>query len=447
MVGDGGVTLLESEGLQRPFRAAAWALPVIIAAGSIGYIYRFPLLVGNASPFRVTGVLLTLAFVFRVLSVSRADAAWLIGRLLVPAMLSAAVTVVAIGEYAYRSVPEGYVTDVSAQTVNLIVFLLVIGYVASRAALIRVLKAYVAMSFVEAAIAVYAFTTGDLLFAATIQERGTVYYSDLNLINEGDGLRRLNGTFFDPNFYGIYLVTVVALASWLLLNGYRSLYIKAAIPLSVLLVFVSVSRTAMVGLFVIAAVLFLEGRARKLVLVTGILGLLVFSYYGFLFSESPLLERLLSGQSAAERLHLMSRGLTGFANSPILGSGTNALIDPETGISTAHSMYLSVLGKFGLLGAAAYFLFVLWPLGAARSPRTHSLDQTLVRLCILPIAAMYLTYDFFQFLEFQFVVYGIAYAVLSVDKSGDGSKIASRTVYIAGPALRSAAEQPFKTLT
>jgi O-antigen ligase len=112
-------------------------------------------------------------------------------------------------------------------------------------------------------------------------------------------------------------------------------------------------------------------------------------------------------------LEFFARGLSAFARAPVVGSGTASLIDPASGLATAHSVYLSVLGKFGLIGGLAFAAFIFGPIIVSFSRRAAAVgDRLLAALCVLPLTAMYLAYDFFQFLEFQFVVYAIAYAAV-----------------------------------
>ncbi len=115
-----------------------------------------------------------------------------------------------------------------------------------------------------------------------------------------------------------------------------------------------------------------------------------------------------------DRVAFAERGLTAFFRAPVFGSGTLALIDPGSGFSTAHDVYLTILGKFGIIGAIAYGAFIFFPVLISGNEARTIGDRTLAALCVLPLAAMYLSYDFFQFLEFQYVIYSIAYAAILV---------------------------------
>ena len=205
----------------------AWFVPSVIALGCIAYVYRFPVGFGNLSLFRVSGLLVGSAFFVRLLSTTREQACAMLRRLLLPFCTVCGITVIVFGEVAFRSLPPAYASDASVQTLNVLILLLVVAYIDTRDVLVRVLYAYVLFSYVEAALAVNALITGQLAFSNLIAEQGAEYYSDLQLVNESDGLRRLTGTFFDPNFYGVYLCTVVAFASWLLMHGSRSRAVSA----------------------------------------------------------------------------------------------------------------------------------------------------------------------------------------------------------------------------
>jgi hypothetical protein len=414
----GGDTSLRKMRLPERSSAGRWLLPSLIALGCIAYVYRFPVGIGNASLFRLNGLIIGLVVAVRFLGWSARQAAQSLQQLIVPFCVVGAITLIAVGESAVRVLPSAYAADSLVQTINAVIFLLVFAFIDSRGALLKLIRAYVAVSFIEAGIAVEAFISGKLMFSELVAEKGADFFSDLSLVNESDGLRRLTGTFFDPNFYGIYLCTVVALASWLLLRQEGSRTEKIAVALSVVLIFLTASRTAMIGLCVVGAVLLVtEKRARRMLIVATLVVAPFIVGAFVLFSASPLLERILSGQSFEDRMAFAARGMAAFARSPILGSGTIALIDPDSGFATAHDVYLSVLGKFGIIGAGVYAAFIFSPVIVNGRNGKAIGDRTLAALCVLPLAGMYLSYDFFQFLEFQYVIYAIAYAAIFINHS------------------------------
>lgn len=401
-------------------RIANWLTPFLIAFGCIAYVYRFPVMIGNASLFRVDGIVIGLVILIRLINGSALSNTKLLSRSTVPFCVSGILTLVAVGETAVRVMPPVYAAGSLVQTLNVIIFLLVFAFIDSRATLLRLIRAYIVVSVLETVIAIDALITGKLLFSSLIEKNGAAYLSGLSFVNDSDGLRRLTGTFYDPNFYGIYLCTVVALASWLLIQNEGSRLDKIAIALSITQIFLTASRTAMVGLCIIGAVLlFMEKRARPYVIRVGLLVTPIVVALFALFSTSPLLERILSGQSFQDRFSFFARGLAAFARSPIFGSGTLALIDPDSGIATAHDLYISVLGKFGVLGAGAYAAFIFVPLAFGKIRPNTIGDRTLAALCILPLAGMYLSYDFFEFLEFQYIIFSIAYAAVFVSPDPD----------------------------
>jgi len=395
--------------------ATAWAMPLVLALGAIAYVYRLPLGFGNVSVFRAAGFLSLVLVSVRMMVSPICEVHSLARRMFLPVYLSGAITLVAASEIAFGSMPAGYEGDVLVQTMNLVIFLFFVAYIHDQETIRRVVHAYIVVSFVEAIVAIDSYLTGSLMFGGWVAERGAEYYSDLALVNEAGGLRRLTGTFYDPNFYGIYLCSVVAVSAWALLHMRRSRFALLAVPLSIGLIFLTASRTAMLGLIAVGFTLFwFEARARRFVIRSAFVVLPLMAVISYVFSEMPLLERVLSGESVGDRMAFFARGIDAFMLAPVFGSGTHALIDPDSGYATAHMLYLTVLGKFGLVGAVAYAAFIFSPL-LVRPGKVSRANRSLAALCILPMAAMYLGYDYFQFLELQYLVFAIAYAAVTVE--------------------------------
>ncbi len=187
------------------YSRALWLVPTLLALGAIGYVYRFPIGIGNASLFRLNGLIVGAILAIRLLIGGRRWATGIARRTILPFCLVGAITLVAVGESALRIMPAFYTTDSIVQTINGAIFILIFVFIDSRMALLRVIRAYIVVSFLEAGIAIEALLSGRLLLSGLIHREGATFYSGLSLVNQSDGLRRLTGTLFDPNFYGIYL--------------------------------------------------------------------------------------------------------------------------------------------------------------------------------------------------------------------------------------------------
>jgi hypothetical protein len=95
-------------------------------------------------------------------------------------------------------------------------------------------------------------------------------------------------------------------------------------------------------------------------------------------------------------------------------------------------LYLSALGKYGVIGGGLLLWFVFAPLLVVLCiENVDPLSRQFVLAVMVPLAAMYLTYDFFLFLEFQFLLLAIVYAVVF-----RGIRIGGRQSVVHGEAGR-----------
>lgn len=405
----------------------------LAAAGGAAYVYRFASPAGNVSLFRLT---ILVGAVLAIVRWSRHGVDEVALRVL--PFFAAAVAGPALD---FGGLPEDSVhrVELSGYFVNVLAALVMFSSVASRAAALDAVRWFCYAAAASLVAAWYALLTGEIPGEELLRNFGSEYARELPYLNVGDGVVRLTGPFFDPNFFGAYLVMAVGCCLMMReLDGRaRWLVLAAACAVSMLL---TTSRTALLGLLVLTAVSGSGGIrgvvGRSLALL---MGLAAAASVAGLFWEG-FYDRLLN--TDLTRLEFIERGWSAFANAPLLGTGAQHLEDPETGYATAHMLYLSAFGKYGMIGGTLLLCYIFAPLVAVFTVRgVDPLSRRLVVSVLLPLAFMYLTYDFFLFLEFQFLLFGIVYAVAfrglrlgSGDaKAADATTAARRS---ESPALR-----------
>lgn len=375
------------------------------------YVYRFPLGGGNISLLRLTMVLLGIHLLINIGSLER--------RISVAyCILSIAVALlIGVNFYYYPSLDEYPIPqkEIISHSINLILFLQIVFLLNSRRQFMLILNGYVVTSLIAIAIGYFGFFFETIPFESILREYGAESATETPYIIQDGDFFRLSGAFMDPNFFGIYLLTVLIIAVWLYFNyAQEQIYLLIAI-LALTTLFFTLSRTAIIGLMVFVGVyIFLwQGRPRSLIL-TGIVFLFPIGITGIFLTFPVLFDRLLSTESASDRLHFIFKGIEAFIAHPLLGSGAINIIDDETGIATAHLMYLTVLAKFGLVGALAYFSFIFYPILKVIFAGRKFLKEyrLLIWALYLPLFVMYFFYDFLMFLEFQYLIFAIGYSVV-----------------------------------
>jgi len=375
------------------------------------YAYRFPVGIGNISVLRMVIILLGVRLFFslswsaRPLPISY----WVL--LLITLLLTS------INLYHYPSLDEYHIpkTEMVAHMVNMALLLEIVAWVKSECDLISILNGYVLSSLAAVGIAYYAFVCGNIPFEDVLRGfdadlAGGIYY----VLQDGDFFR-FSGPFVDPNFFGIYLLTIVIFSSWLyLFRGKDKIHLFIAI-IALFTLPLTLSRTAVVGLIVFFVTCLGWAREKDrfllvaMAVLLGVIGLGV-----LLIADSANIDRWLDASSATERMHFISMGLDAFMRSPLFGDGPASIVDDATGIATAHLMYLSVLAKFGLFGGFIYFTWVFYPLinVAIRGSEYLREYRLLVTAMYFPLFFMYFLYDFLTFLEFEYFVFSVGYSVV-----------------------------------
>mgnify|MGYP001611807702 CR=1 FL=1 len=305
--------------------------------------------------------------------------------------------------------------EIGSHFINLATLLVLVAWIRTERQLNQLLNGYLVGAIVALFIGFFAFLFGEIPFEGLLREFGLSHLEGQMYTNTGDAFTRLTGSFQDPNFFGVYLLTVIVISLWMFrFCGKSGLYLLLA-AVSVVALLLTLSRTAYVGLFVFGglSVLWMKSNYRLFVLSFGVATLIICSILLAVFSDE-LVERIFDASSAYERLGFIFSAVDAFVKSPFFGGGPGAIVDEATGIATAHLMYLSVLAKFGIFGAMAYFFFVFFPLlkisvSAGGFLRKYRL---LIISLYVPLFFMYFFYDFLFFLEFQYFVFSIGYVVV-----------------------------------
>lgn len=208
-----------------------------------------------------------------------------------------------------------------------------------------------------------------------------LYPSLRNLIYFGwdEHFYRMFGTFFDPNFFGLFLVLffLFVLSKLFALNPQKQnlpfvsyFVLASAIFVGIFLTF---SRTALLTLGCGVIVLFWHNHFWKWI----VLGLLGIGMVGFvwwsLLPHATATNTLFRTTSSDARLGSAKDALTIFMDNPLIGVGFNAYryamyrhhfqpgtsIQEDHGASGADSSLLLVLATSGIVGLIAFFFF-LW---------------------------------------------------------------------------------------
>ncbi|MDO8259896.1 MAG: O-antigen ligase family protein, partial [Candidatus Magasanikbacteria bacterium] len=305
--------------------------------------------------------------------------------------------------------------EIIAHVVNMLLMLEIVLWINTERQLILILNGYILMALIAIVIGYYGFFFEQIPFEHILRTLGPdAAVNALYIIQDGDFFR-FSGPFMDPNFFGIYLLSILIFAIWLyIFRGRNKLHLIFAF-LALVTLPLTLSRTSMIGFvcFFGVFIYWLRIRLRTLVLMASLL-LCVLGFIAILISYPNLFDRLLDTESAFDRMHFISKGFEAFVAHPLLGSGPAGIIDADTGIATAHLMYLSILAKFGLVGAAAYFTFIFYPLIFVIFRKRRFLKE--YRLLIIglyvPLFFMYFMYDFMSFLEFQYLIFAVGYSVV-----------------------------------
>lgn len=356
--------------------------------------------------------------------------------------------------------------DIANHLVNVGLTGLVLVYVDTEAKRHALLRAFVLSSLVTTAVTIYASVYDRLPFEALIRTLGSNLGQQLAYVSDDAEFQRATSSFFDPNFYGVYSLLVVVAIVYLWLYDRPSKWLAVLFAVNLVCLTLTLSRTAVVGLFAAMGLAFLfERRARVFAATTIVaaIGLLYLSTifqshsqyerwvregqafvarvtqpgagakagagtgagadaaapeptrprnkpWGDAVASDDIQERVANTRSLATRLSYIKRGLGVFRSSPIWGRGSAALLAPDVQWSSAHVSYLTLLARYGVLGALVYLAFLLVPVAVVWRQARPMAQRFLVTVPIAVLMVVYLSYDILLFFEIQYLVFGIAWA-------------------------------------
>ena len=421
-----------------------------LTASLVLYVYRFAVGGMNLSVFR-TVFLAWLAW----LAVDIARRRVRFERRLWPfALVVCAVVAVNAVDFLTLGGYPALRRDIANHLVNVGLTGLVLVYVDTWVRLHALLRAFVLSSIVTTAVTVYAGVFDHLPFESLIRTLGSTLGQQLAYVSDDAEFQRSTSSFFDPNFYGIYSLLVVVAIVYLWLFERPSWWLAALFAVNLICLTLTLSRTAVVGVFAAMALAFLlERRVRIFAVATVIatVGLLYASTvfqshseyerfvketrafvtqwtqpsaarptgstrprrarpWGDAVASDDIQERVANTRSLATRMEYIQRGLTVFRASPIWGGGSASLLAKDVRWSTAHVSYLTLLARYGILGAVVYLAFLLVPIAVVWLRPRPAAHRFLVTVPTAALMVVYLSYDILLFFEIQYLLFGVAWA-------------------------------------
>ncbi|MGN6087570.1 O-antigen ligase family protein [Trinickia sp.] len=375
------------------------------------YVYRIDVLGVNLTLLRIV----SLGLIGRgiLLVCMRGMGAWRV-RWSTVILLGATFFVVVINAMDYRLLfgwPD-LQKPIIAHIFNILTLLSIAAFIDNEKKFNLAIRAYVLSSAAALVIAYYAFFMGDIPFASVLREYGSDIARSLQYLNVNGNVVRLTGPFFDPNFYGIYLLSVIVFSGWLYIYVERNKIYLVLIGVSGLSLILTGSRTALMGLGV-AYVLYIALEAERKrahwwgLLITMLVGAIAFTAKASTGHWSDT-------ASIVDRFRFYQPAWNAFQENIFFGGGSLALLDKESGVSTAHMVYLTLLGKYGLVGTIFYLVLIFCPVAYVHFRRkfVQRNYRNLVLFLYAPLGVMYLSYDFMAYLEFQYFMFAIGYVIV-----------------------------------
>jgi O-antigen ligase len=344
--------------------------------------------------------------------------------------------------------------DIANHLVNVGLTGLVLVYVDTRAKVHALLRAFILSSIVTTGVTIYAGVFDHLPFESLIRTLGSTLGQQLAYVSDDAEFQRATSSFFDPNFYGIYSLLVVVAVVYLWLFERPTRWLAALFVVNLVCLTLTLSRTAVVGVFAAMGLAFLLERRVRIFAVATVVATVGLLYASTIFQSHSEYERWLKDtqafvmqwtnpsaarpstgtrtrrgrpwgdavasddiegrvantRSLATRMAYIRRGVAVFRASPIWGGGSASLVTKEVPWSSAHVSYLTLLARYGILGALAYLAFLLVPIAVVWRNRRPPAHRFLVTVTTGALMVVYLSYDILLFFEIQYLVFGIAWA-------------------------------------
>lgn len=398
------------------------ALASLIVVSSLLYVYRFDFFGVNVAAFRLLLLLWAASVTAGVLA---GFIRW--RREALPAFaLLAVLSAINLIDLLRADELSVIGRDTVVHLVNLMLVALVLTTVRDHRNLHRWFAALAWTSVVPLLISGFTFATGQLPFEAQLLSHLSELVAIQKFTIHYASTLRLAAAFYDPNFYGIYLVQVIAISVWLYPRTRHRSMLGLLVALNAVAVVLTLSRTAWIGLAVLAAMI-LSSLRRRIFLPLAVIGVfisvsawpIVFPPDGGALSQD-IVTRLSDAASTVDRLDYLANGWHAFADSPWTGSGSEGLLTERFTVASAHNVYLSWLAKYGVLGTLPYLALLFAPLLPGHGDRRQDVAlRRLVARILVPLSIMYLAYDAFAFLEFQYLIFGLLWVATTLPAHGD----------------------------
>jgi O-antigen ligase len=285
-----------------------------------------------------------------------------------------------------------WASDVRSAGIDLVFFYLPFAALFGTVARMR------AARWTEAALAVTLVTLGCLFAAIGLVQVRTgdlPFARDIEVANEYTSYTRVTSLFHDPSIYGRHLA--IAISILVVLLWLRRVRILIALPILALLaagLFVSYSQSSMVALFVsvlAVSLLAADPRARRILVTASVAAAVVTVVIVAVLAWNQSLSRTTSGRS-----DLVTNTAYVIAANPVIGVGiggeeqANREEGEKRGLlpKSSHTTPLTVAAELGVLGVAAYLLFLaasargLLLLSATDRPLALSLAAVLIVLVV-----------------------------------------------------------------
>ncbi len=404
--------------------------PFLLVLSVILYVYRIPVFDINVTFFRILYVfwlLILLAdLTLHRISLRRSYALYFV-------MFFGVVLLNGLDLSRLSNVAR-YGRDVVGHLINVSLVGLIILYFNTEQKIERLIRIFSLSSLFALAIALFSAYTGRIPFEDVILAEKTQFVVQDQFAIYSHGFLRLASSFYDPNFYGLYLCFVVVFCFYLIyFHRVRWIY-KAILLSAVAAIVLTMSRTSFVGLSIILLISVIKMRRTwgliGFLACTALAGLFVFVLFSpYLAPERNFLEGLSDPASVIDRFNYIQNGLEAFDRNFLFGSGTEGLVSRVNANASAHIVYLSWLAKYGLVGFALYASFLFYPLVYVymRGRRLRAKYRYLIVAIYSALVVMYLAYDYFAFLEFEYLVFGIVYSIILNRMGLEGGSIEDNT--------------------
>jgi hypothetical protein len=293
------------------------------------------------------------------------------------------------------------------------VFLLAV-YVNREEKLDRLMKYFISGSLLAFFIGIWGAYFGKIPLEEVLIAMKSEYIDELAYVNIYQSLTRWTSSFYDPNFYAVYscFVLIFCFHQKLFVGGDGG-RINFFITVNFIALALTASRTAYLGFAVIAGMNLWKmkeiPRSLSWKIPILVMGMILFVLY-----ESALLSRFFNPESLEDRWRYIENGIQAFWENPLLGVSSAGLLNEAIKNSSTHIVYLSLLAKYGIIGFLCYLPFLLYPLFYTIFSGRGIVEKYrfLVLSTYLSLLTMYFGYDFFQILEFQYLVFGVMYSIV-----------------------------------